>query len=138
MKRKLFHEALKPLAWLKGTWRMENEGSDEYQSMIDENNTYVEEMSFGFPYSKQPVFYFTETSLYDSHWYHNLSVLKVIPGTNRIFISRDPYFENCEIINGTNLRITRNTMHIFRNRMIRDPEVPFYVREVYFNFINLT
>lgn len=83
MKRLPLHEALKPLAWLEGTWKIENCGSGKYPTIKDFN--YCEEINF--TSIGQPMFNYTAQSWHPESkkpMHRETGFLKVIPGTNKV------------------------------------------------------
>lgn len=83
MNRLSLHEALKSLAWLEGTWRIENCGDGKYPTI--ENFSYCEEINFAS--IGQPMFNYTAQSWHPESkkpMHRETGFLKVIPGTNKV------------------------------------------------------
>lgn len=77
------HEALEPLAWLKGMWRMENLGHGKYPTVKD--FSYYDELSFASV--GQPMFNFTAQSFSSDlkkPMHRETGFLRVTPGTNQL------------------------------------------------------
>ncbi|XP_032691367.1 THAP domain-containing protein 4-like [Odontomachus brunneus] len=77
------HEALRPLAWLEGTWKIENYGSGKYPTIKDFN--YCEEINF--TSIGQPMFNYTAQSWHPESkrpMHRETGFLKMIPGTNKV------------------------------------------------------
>lgn len=83
MRRLSLHEALKPLAWLEGTWKIENYGRGKYPTIKDFN--YCEEINF--ISIGQPMFNYTAQSWHPESkkpMHRETGFLKIIPGINKV------------------------------------------------------
>ncbi|EZA61567.1 hypothetical protein DMN91_003486 [Ooceraea biroi] len=134
MKRLPLHKTLESLAWLEGTWRMENDGHGKYPTM--EDFKYREEINF--TSIGQPMFNYTAQSWHPEAkrpMHRETGFLKVIPGTNKVSLILAHNFglttiEQGEVIDKT---INLNSVSMQRIEGVKPPAVTQMRREFKLN-----
>ena len=85
MKRLPLHDAIKPLAWLKGTWKSDGPGTGIFPTI--ETFKYCEEISFAS--IGQPMLNYRARSWNPETgvpMHYEVGFLKIMPNTNRLFL----------------------------------------------------
>lgn len=131
MERLPLPKALESLAWLEGTWRIENCGNGKFPTIKDFK--YYEEISF--TCIGQPMFNYTARSYSVSEprkpMAQSTGFLRVNPETNQVFLILAHNFglttiEEGEVINNT---IYLNSVDIKRMKEAKPPQVTQIRRE---------